>query len=124
MVGMLVLSGGGAWDGCCPKSLEQIDLFWNLVFSRRGPEDPHLLGGTFQLPVVIAKGPEGPYLLVVPNPGLVLAATGLEGPHVFVSCQNVWGTWEIRTGARDVRRTPYYYVVGYSGIHAGGQVQS
>ena len=83
-----------------------------------------MLGGTFQLPVVIAKGPEGPHLLMVPNPGLVLATTGLEGPHAFVSCQNVWGTWGIRTGARDIRRTPNYYVAGYSGTHAGGKVQS
>ena len=87
---------------------------------RRGPEGPRSLGGTFQLPVVVAKGLEGPYLIMGPSPGLVLAVTGPEGPRVFVSCQNLRGIWGIRTGARDVRRDPYYYVVGYSGIYAEG----
>ena len=89
-----------------------------MVLGLGGPFD---VAGSFQAPFVVAKDPEGPHLLGGPHPGLVLALTGPEGPHVFVSCQDLWG---MRTGARDVRRVPYYYVVGYSGIYAGGQVQS
>ena len=87
----------------------------------RGPGDPFDVGGSFQLPFVDAKGPECPHLLWGPHSGLIRVSTGPEGPHVFVSCQDVWGT---RTGARDVCRAPYYYVVRYSGIYARGQVQS
>ena len=57
--------------------------------------------------VVVVKGSKGSHLLVGPNLGLVLVATGLEGPRAFVSCQNLWGIWGIRIGARDVRRAPY-----------------
>ena len=110
MVGMLVLGGGGGGGHgmvVVPKFVEQIDPFWNLVYSQRGTEGLRLLGGTFQLPVVVVKGPEGSHLLVGPNLGLVLAATGSEGLCVFVSCQNLWGTWGIRIRAQDVHRAPY-----------------
>ena len=115
---------GGHGMDVVPKFVEQMDPFWNLVYRQRDPEAPRSLENTFQLPVFVAKGPESPHLLMGSNPGLILAATGPEGPRVFVSCQNLWGMWGIRTEAQDVRRAPYYYVMGYSGIYAGGQVQS
>ena len=55
------------------------------------------------------------------TPPLCIVLTPPEGPRAHVLCQ---GSRGIGAGARDVRRAPYYCVVGYSGICAGGQVQS
>ena len=88
----------------------------------RGPGGPVGVGSPFQSPTIAATGPWGSRLLWGLPLRLVLAPTAPEGPRAHVSCQDSRG---IRVGARDVRRAPYYYyVVGYSGICAGGQVQS
>ena len=87
----------------------------------RGPGGPVGVGSPFQSPTIAATGPWGPRLLWGLPLRLVLAPTAPEGPRAHVSCQESRG---IRAGARDVRRAPYYYVMGYSGICAGGQVQS
>ena len=142
MVGMLVLGGGrGHVMAVAPEFVGKVDLFWSQVCLQRGPQGPRSpegtvqcslgvakglggpidVGGSFQSPYVGAKGPLGPHLLWVPHLGLVLASMGPQGPRVLVSCHDLWG---VRIGTRDVRRAPYYYVVGYSGIYAGGQVQS
>ena len=141
MVGMFVLGGGGACDGCCPRicgadgPLLELGLFakesvgfalawgtfWCSLGVAKGLGGPINVGDSFQSPHVDEKGPQGPHLLWAPHLGLVLASTGPEGPRMFVSCQDLWG---IRTGVRDVCRAPYYYVMGYSGIYAGGQVHS
>ena len=134
---------GGAWDGCCPnlcgadgpflelcryvcKWVHRVRACFGALFSARSTSRgvwgvPLAFGALFQSPHVNAKSSQDPHLLWGPNVGLVLASTGSEGPRAFVSCQYLRG---IRTGTRDVRRAPYYYVVGYSEICAGGQVQS
>ena len=116
-------------------------LFCSWACLRRGPQGPHSLGGTFQCsrdaaegpegpvgvggsfqsPNIDAKGPQGPCLLWGLHLRLVLAPAAPEGPRAHVSCQDSRG---MRAGARDARRAPYYYTVGYSGICAGGQAQS
>ena len=76
------------------------------------------------MPVVVAKGPEGPPSLAAPvwdrlSPKWarkVRVRLCLVGKNPFC--------WGPHSGARDVRRAPYYYEVGYSGIYVGGQVQS
>ena len=87
----------------------------------RGLGGPVGVGSPFQSPTIAATGPWGPCLLWGLPLRLVLALTAPEGPRAHVSCQDSRG---MRAGARDVHRAPYYYVVGYSGICAGGQVQS
>ena len=86
-----------------------------------GLEGPVGIGGSFQLPNITTKGPQDPCLLWGLHLRLVSALTAPQDPRALVSCQDLWG---MRAGARDVRRAPYYYVVGYSEICAGGQVQS
>ena len=63
MVGMLVWVVGGHGMVSAPKLVVQVDPFWTLVCLQRGPQGQRLLGGTFQIPIVVVKGPEGPHLL-------------------------------------------------------------
>ena len=95
--------------------------FQSPNIAARGPKGPIDIGGSFQSPNIAARGSQGPRLLRGLHLRLVLAPTAPQGPRAIVSCQDSWG---MRAGARDVRRDPCYYVVGYSGICAGGQVQS
>ena len=110
---------GGACGGCCPSICGADGPLLELGLHANGSIGSALAWGHWGVP--LALGALFGRHTSVPNFGLVLASTGPEGPCTFVSCQDSLG---VRPGARDVRRAPYYYVLGYSGIYVGEQVQS
>ena len=92
--------------------------FGTNLSSQRVWGGPFGLGGSFQMPIAVAKGLEDQHLLGGSNPGLALAGMGPEGLDAFVSCQKSPFWWGLCNGAQDVRRASYYYAVGCSGIYS------
>ena len=117
---MLVWGGGGAWDGCCSKFCGANGPFLEFGLLAKGSVGSVLAWGHFSVASRRRKGSGGSALARGAQFRFGSCRIGPGRPARVCVLSDLWRIWGIRTGARNVRRAPDYYVVGYSGIYAGG----